>query len=119
MVQVGGADALVEAAAEALGGLGGVLGDVARHLLGRQLPGLIRVLGDVVHVELLTPAGIPARTVVQRRAGYPGSRDRQPQSVLEEGGGEGPGWWGQAARAAAVGGRVQADDGVEVDRPAP
>jgi hypothetical protein len=40
-VQVGGiGEAAVEAAAEALGGLGRVLGDVAGNLLGRQLPGL-------------------------------------------------------------------------------
>jgi hypothetical protein len=29
------------------------------------------------------------------------------------------GGWGQAARTAAVGGRVQTEDGMEVDRPAP
>jgi single-strand DNA-binding protein len=40
------------------------------------------------------------------------------EGVLEEEGGERLGWWGQPARAAAGGGRVQADDRVEVDRPA-
>ena len=52
------------------------------------------------------------------RAGHPDGRDRLPERLLEQGGGEGLGWWGQAAGAAAVGGRVQADDGVEVDRAA-
>jgi hypothetical protein len=35
---VGVGQAAVQAGAEALGGLGRVLGDVAGHLLGRQLP---------------------------------------------------------------------------------
>jgi hypothetical protein len=118
VVQVLDADAAVEAGAEALGGLGGVLGDVPGDLLSRQLPGLALGSGDVADVELLAPAGIPARLSVQRRAGYSDRRDRQPQGLLEEGGRERRGCRGQAAGAAAVGGGVQADDGVEVDRAA-
>src|SRR5215217_1584731 len=76
-LQIGGGDeAPVQAAAEALGGLGRVLGDVAGHLLGRQLPGLAIGLANVAHVELLTPAGKAARPPVQGWAGYPDSRDR-------------------------------------------
>jgi hypothetical protein len=56
-VQVVGGQAAVQAAAEALGGLGGVLGDVPGDLLSRELPGLVAVDGDVVDVELLTLAG--------------------------------------------------------------
>jgi hypothetical protein len=55
--------AVVEAGAEALGGLGGVLGDVASHLLSAQLPGLV-VAGDVADVELAAPAGIPLRRTI-------------------------------------------------------
>jgi hypothetical protein len=46
--------AAVEAGAEALGGLGRVLGDVAGHLLRAQLRGLGITTGDVTDVELLT-----------------------------------------------------------------
>ena len=116
-VEVIGSEASVQAAAEALGGLGGVLGDVPSHLLGRELPRLLTVLGDVVDVELLPPAGIPVRPVVQRRAGHADSRDGQAERLLEEGGGERLWGRGETARTAAVGGCVQADDGVEVDRP--
>ena len=118
MVQVVGAEAPVQAAAEALGGLRRVLGDVASHLLGRQLSRLL-VSGDVAHIELLTPPGIPIRPPIDGWAGHPDGRDRLPEGVLEEGGREWLRWRGQAARAAAVSGRVQADDRVEVDRPAP
>jgi hypothetical protein len=85
---VGVGEASVQAGAEALSGLGGVLGDVAGHLLSRQLPGLLTVLGDVVDVELLPPAGIPARPAIQRRAGHPDHRDGMPEGVLEQGGRE-------------------------------
>jgi hypothetical protein len=61
VLQVVGADAAVQAAAEALGGLGRVLGDVAGHLLRAQLPSLVIAPGDVANVELLAPAGIPIR----------------------------------------------------------
>jgi hypothetical protein len=120
VIEVVGAEASVEAGAEALGGLGGVLGDVAGHLLGRQLPRLVVPLGDVVDVELLPPPGIPARlAVVQGWAGHGDGRDCLLEGVLEQVGAERRWWWGQAARATTVGGRVQAKDGVEVDRPAP
>src|SRR5829696_4676868 len=56
----------------------GVLGDVPSDLLGRQLARLLTVLGDVVNVELLPPAGIPAWPVVQGRARHPHSRDGMP-----------------------------------------
>jgi hypothetical protein len=115
-VQVAGPEAAVQAAAEALGGLGRVLGDVAGHLLGRQLLRLVLAGGDVADVELLTPPRIPLRTAIDGRAGHPHSRDRLPQRVLEQAGSERLGWWGQAARTAAVGGRIQAQDGMEVDR---
>jgi len=118
-VQVGGiGEAAVEAAAEALGGLGRVLGDVAGNLLCRQLPGLV-VSRDVAHVELLTPAGIAGRLAIDGRAGDADGRDRLPYGLLEESGRERLGWRGQAGRAPALGGRVQADHGVEVDRPTP
>jgi hypothetical protein len=117
VVQVVDADAPIQARAEALGGLGGVLGDVPGHLLSREVSRLAVGLGDVVD-ELLAPAGIPLRpTIRQGRARHPNQRNSLPQSVLEQGGGERLRWWGQAAGAAAVGGPVQADDCVEVDRP--
>ena len=53
------------------------------------------------------------------RAGHADGRDRLPERLLEQAGRERLGWWGQAAGAAALGGGVQADDGVEVDRAAP
>ena len=49
----------------------------------------------------------------------PDSRDGLAEGVLEEGGGERLWWWSQAARTPTLGGRVQAKDRVEVDRPAP
>jgi hypothetical protein len=52
-------EAVVQAAAEGLGGLGRVLGDVAGHLLRRQLPGLAIGPGDVVDVELGAPLRVP------------------------------------------------------------
>jgi hypothetical protein len=85
----------------------GVLGDVAGHLLGRQLALLVVVAGDVADVELLTPAGIAARLVIEARTGNADGRDRQAQGLLEQGGRERLGGWGQAARAAALGGRVR------------
>src|SRR5512133_161895 len=106
----------VKASAEALGGFGGVLGDVAGHLLSRQLPRLVLPSGDVADVELLTPPGITGRPTIDGRAGHPDGRDRLLEGVVEEGGGERLRWWGQAARTAALGGSVQADDGMEVDR---
>src|SRR5215216_5441591 len=107
VVSVG--EAAVQAAAEALSGLSGVLGDVASHLLRAQLPGLVIGSGDVVDVELLTPARIPLWLAVLRgRAGHPDGGDGQPQGVLENGGGEALGRRSETAGAAAVGGRVQA-----------
>jgi hypothetical protein len=115
VVEVVGGDAAVEARAEALGGLGGVLGDVAGHLLGRQLSGLAAVSGDVVDVELLAPAGIPLRSAIDGRAGHGHGRRSQGNRLLEQTGGERLRGRGEAGRAAALGGRVQAQDGVEVD----
>jgi hypothetical protein len=43
---------LVEGDAESPGALGRILGDIAGHLLGRQLL-VVASLGDVTHVELL------------------------------------------------------------------
>jgi hypothetical protein len=77
-VQVVGADAPVEAGAEALGGVGGVLGDVAGYLLGRQLPRLVVTGRDVADVELLTPPGMPSRAALDGRAGYADGRNRLP-----------------------------------------
>jgi len=58
VLQVVGTYTAVAAAAEALGGLGGVLGDVTGDLLGREFPRLVAVLpGYVAHVQLLTPPG--------------------------------------------------------------
>jgi hypothetical protein len=70
-------------------------------------------------VELLPPTRIPVRLAVLSGAGRPHGRDRLLEGLLEQIGTERLGWWGQAVRAAAVGGCVQADDGVEVDRAAP
>jgi hypothetical protein len=119
LVQVVGPEAPVQAGPEALGGLGRVLGDVAGHLLSRQLSRLVVGSGDVADVELLAPADIPIRAVPQGWAGHPDSRDGLPQGILEEGRREAGRWWGQAAGTAALGGRVQTQDGVEVDRSAP
>jgi hypothetical protein len=110
--------ASVQGGGEALGGLGGVLGDLAGHQLSRKLLGLVITAGDVAHVELLAPPRIPARSIIEGWAGHPPSGHGLPQGPLEEDSGEGLGWWGQAAGAAAFGGGVQAQDGVEVDRAA-
>jgi hypothetical protein len=76
---LGVGQAPVQAAAEALGGLGRVLGDVAGDLLGRQLPHLLVCSADVADVELLTPAGIPLRpAILQGRAWHLDRRDGQP-----------------------------------------
>ena len=113
VVQVVGVEATVEPGAEALSGLGGVLGDVAGHLLGRQLPRLaVAVPGEVADVELLAPTGIPFRpTVLRSWTGHADSRDRLPDSVLEEVRREAGRRWGQAARTATLGCGVDADDG--------
>jgi hypothetical protein len=117
VVEVIDADTPVEAGAEALGGLGRVLGDVAGHLVSRQLPRLV-VSGDVADVELLTPAAIPARpSIVQGRTGHPDCGNCLPECLLEQARRERIRWWGQAARAATLGGRVQANNRMEVDRP--
>jgi hypothetical protein len=78
----------VKASAKALGGLGGVLSDVASHLLSRQLPRLVLPSGDVADVQLHTPPRIRGRPTINRRAGHPDGRDRLLEGVLEEGGGE-------------------------------
>jgi hypothetical protein len=118
-LQIVGAQAPVQAGAEALGGLGRVLGDVAGYLLSRQLPRLVVARCDVAHVELLAPTGIPVRPpIVQGWTRHPHARDRLAKGILEKGGGERLGWWGQTAGTAAVGGGVQAHDRVEVDRSA-
>jgi hypothetical protein len=82
-LQVLGAEAAVGAGSEALGGLGGVLGDIPRDLLGRQLSRLVVASGDVADVELLAPAGIARWAVVQRRTRRPDGRDRLLDGVLE------------------------------------
>ena len=117
MLQVAVLEAPVEAAAEALGRLGRVLGDVAGHLLGRQLPGLFVAGGDIADVELRAPTGIPIRPV-EGWAGHPDSGHSLAQCLLEEGGGEALGRGSKTAGATAVRGCIHADHGVEVDRPA-
>jgi hypothetical protein len=114
-LQVVSGEAVVQAGAEALGGLGRVLGDVAGHLLSRQLPGLVVAAGDVADVELPAPAGIALRPTIDRRAGHPNRRDRRLDGLLEQVSAEWLRRWQQAVRAATRGGRVQADHGVEVD----
>jgi hypothetical protein len=47
---------------------------------------------------------------------YPDRRDRQPQRLLEQVGSERLRWWGQTGRTTALGGRIQTDHGMEVDR---
>jgi hypothetical protein len=111
---------VVEDDTQGLGGLGRVLRDVAGDLLGAQLL-LVASLGDVPDVELLAPAGSQrhALGLIDHRAGHSHRGGGPPDSGLEQLGGE-PGWWGSdTGRAAAGGGRVEAKDGVEVDRPAP
>jgi hypothetical protein len=109
---------VVEGDAQGLGALGRVLGHIAGHLLSRQLLVVVASLGDVANVELLAPAGgqSHALVLVDHRAGHGHGARGLPDGPLEEVGGE-PAWWGRrTGRAAAGGGRVQADDGVEVDR---
>jgi len=62
---------VVEGDAQGLGALGGVLGDIASDLLGRQLF-VVASLGDVADVELLPPAGghDHALVLVNHRAGH-------------------------------------------------
>jgi hypothetical protein len=105
------------AGAEALGGLGGVLGDVAGHLLRAQLLGVAIGSGDIADIELLAPPGIPGRLLIERRARHPDSSHRRAERLLEEHRRKALRWRGQTARTAAGGGRVQADDRVEVNRP--
>jgi hypothetical protein len=108
VLQVVGAEATVQVGPEALGGLGRVLGDVPRDLLGRQLAHLAVGASDVADVELLAPAGIPLRpTGLNGRAGHPHSRDGQAEGVLEDGGGEALRWGSEPGRTAAFGGRVR------------
>jgi hypothetical protein len=76
---------------------------------------VIAVLGDVVDVEVRAPAGIALRPTIDRRTGHPNRRDRRLEGVLEQVGIKRLRRWQQAVRAAAGGGRVQADDSVEVD----
>jgi hypothetical protein len=78
----------------------GVLGDVAGHLLGRQLPRLL-VAGDVADVELLTPAGIAVRLTLDRWARHADSGHRLPDGALEDGGRDTLWRWGQTLRATA------------------
>jgi hypothetical protein len=78
MLQVVSADAPLQTRTEALGGLGGVLGDVAGHLLSRQLPGVAIASGDVAHVELLAPPGIATWLTINGRAGHADGRDGLP-----------------------------------------
>ena len=115
---VGIGQAPVEADAEALGGLGRVLGDVAGHLLRRSAPQPV-----VTGVMLRTSSCSPQRAY---RSGPPSSRGGQGtrtagtacrRASSRRAAVNGLGGWGQAARTATVSGRVQADDGVEVDRP--
>jgi hypothetical protein len=82
---------------------------------------LIAGLGDVPHVELLTPPSDEGHALVptDHRAGHGHRGGGSPDGGLKEVGGE-PGWWGSDTRgAAAGGGRVQAKDRMEVDRAPP
>jgi len=84
VLQILGSDTPVEDGAEALGGLGRVLGDVPGHLLGRQFPGITVGTGDVVDVQLRAPAGIPLRPTIDRWARHPDHSHRLPQRLLEQ-----------------------------------
>jgi len=110
---------VIQGDAHGLGGLGRVLGDVAGHLLGAQLP-LVAGLGDVAHVELLPPAGGQGHglVLVDHGAGHGHGGGDLSDGRLEQLGGEPSRRRHHTGRAAAVGGGVQADDGVEVDHPA-
>ena len=85
---------VVEGDAQGLGALGRVLGDIAGHLLSRQLP-LVAALGDVAHVELLAPAGGQghALVLVEGRARHgdgrrrPGEPPRSSSSAVNPAGG--------------------------------
>jgi hypothetical protein len=113
-------DTVVEGDTQSLGALGRVFGHIAGDLLGAQLP-LVAGLGDVAHVELLTPAGSQRHALVlllDHRAGHGHRGGGPPHGGLEEVGREPARWRHHTGRAGAVGGGVQADDGVEVDRAA-
>ncbi len=58
------------------------------------------------------------RPTIDARAGDPDGRDRRLDGVLEQLGIQRLRGWQQARRAATGGGRIQAQDGMEVDRPA-
>ena len=103
VVRVIAGQSMVETGPEALGGLGGVLGDIPGDLLRREPPGLAIDLGEVVDVKLLTPAGEPLRPAIDRRAGYGHGRNGLLEGVLEQAGTERLRWWGKAVRAAAGG----------------
>jgi hypothetical protein len=118
LLQLGLAHAVIQGDAQGFGGLGCILGHIAGDLLVRQLP-LIASLGDVAHVQLLAPARNKghALALIDRRAGHGHGARGLPDGPLEEVGAE-PAWWrGHIGRTGAVGGGVQADDGVKVNRP--
>jgi hypothetical protein len=74
---------VIEGNAQGLGGLRRVLGHIACHLLGGQLP-LVADLGDVAHVELLTPPSDQghALVLVQGWAGHGRRRPGPTHSAL-------------------------------------
>src|SRR5215211_1056877 len=116
VVQVVGGETAVQGRSEAHGGLGRVLGHVAGDLLSRQLTRVVAV-GDVANVELRTPAHMSiTRAILERRAGHGNASAGLTDRLLEERSGERLRWGSEAGGAAAVGGGVQTQDGVEVDR---
>jgi hypothetical protein len=111
---------VIQGDAQGLGALGRILGHIAGHLLGRKPLIVLAVLSDeVAHVELLAPAGHQghALVLVDHRAGHGHGGCGLLDRLLEQGGAELLGWWQHTGRADAAGSRVQADHGMEVDRP--
>src|SRR5690606_9444067 len=92
--------------ADAFGGLGGVLGDVARYGLMRQLTGG----GDGPDVDLRAPGQRPGRHVRGGRGGDRHGTGGVPDGVGQELDGRPLGRGGRWAV-----GTVEADDRVEVD----
>jgi hypothetical protein len=109
-------DAPVQRRAEGFGALGGVLGDVGSHRLGRQLPGPGR--RDRTDIKLSAPAHYEGHGLVLDELGH---RHRDPLGSEPHGLGQQLGreerWrWRRRGGVVLERGGVQADHRVEVDR---
>ena len=68
--------------------------EALEHLAPAVLAALVAVTGDVAHVELLAPLGVPPEFAVLARAGHPHCGDGLLQRLLENADGEALGRWG-------------------------